>query len=289
MKLPRYISFLFILLLLVSCIAEDTSRCKKCDGVTLDFYYGDFPFKINKVNIGIFNKDGDLVESRLLDKEALSEYQGLRLGLDAGEYTAICWGNAFDNTQIEGLGIDSKLTDMRVSHPNVGTLQTIQTNDSLFYGKHVFSVKDCGRYTGVVNFKPAHSRFKICVKGLNTSSDEVFIHIANLKPNYDYNMNTFGDFVTYKPAMKIKNNLWLAQSDVFKFDYDNPIIVELINPTNNNIISTVDISTFINNNNISLDDNIEVMIPILFDFENGDISITPKVSLWEENVVIPEW
>ena len=274
-----------------ACIREDMSKCGECEGIILNFEYPNFPNKINKVNIGIFDKDGNLVESRLINKEYLTEFQGVKLGLESGNYTAICWGNAFDNTLIKGLGVDSKITNMEVSHPNSGSSKIIQTSDSLFYGKLAFTIPSDRKYTGTVKFKPAFIHFKVAVKGLDTKKNMVAIYITNLKTYYNSEMQTYGAVSSYIPSMTAAaDKTWATCSDVFRFDYDNPITVDLLNPTdNNNILASVDIKTFVKNNNISLDKDREVTIPILFNYTSGDISISPEIGVWDESTVIPEW
>lgn len=291
MNLPKAISLLFILCMLTACIREDMSKCGECEGIILNFEYPNFPNKINKVNIGIFDKDGSLVESRLIDKESLTEFQGIKLGLESGNYTAVCWGNAFDNTQIKGLSVDSKLNNMEVSHPNSGSSKIIETSDSLFYGKHVFTIPSDRKYVGTVKFKPAFIRFKVAVKGLDVKQNAVAIRITNLKTYYNSEMQTYGELSNYIPPMiATSDKMWVTHSDVFRFDYDNPIKVDLLNAAdNNNILASVDIKDFVKNNNISLDENTEVTIPILFNFTSGNISINPEIGIWDESTVIPEW
>lgn len=291
MNLSKFVPLLFLLCMFTACIREDMSKCRECEGIVLNFEYSNFPDKINKVNIGIFDNEGCLVESRQIDKELLLDFQGVKLGLDAGSYTAICWANAFHNTQIKGFVPNSKLEDIEVSNPKCGTSATVHTNDSLFYGKHTFTIPADRKYTGTVKFIPAHIRFKICIKGLDVKNDMPYIRISKLMPAYDFEMRTCGEYTDYLPLMKSDNtnNQWYTRSDVLRFDYENSISVDLINSLENNILATVDICSFVKEYNISLDKNKEVIIPILITFENGDISITPRIAIWDENIVTPEW
>lgn len=275
-----------------SCIREDMSKCRECEGIILNFDYPSFSQKIDKVNIGIFGENGILVESRQIDKDALVAFQGIKLGLEAGSYTAICWGNAFENTQIKGFGVDAKLTDVEVFNPFCRTSSTVHSCDSLFYGKHTFTIPSNRKYTGTVNFVPAHIRFMICIKGLDTERYAPYIRISRLMSSYDSEMRTFGEYTDYHPSMRSNNDSkqWNTRSDVLRFDYENPISVDLIDPAgNDNILASVNINSFVKENNISLEKNKEVTIPIVFTFEDEDMSITPKIEIWDENIVVPEW
>jgi len=99
MKLLKIVP-LVILLLLTGCVDENTDHCPPTMMASLTFSYLDFPEHIHRVNVGIFDKDGKFVESKLVDSQDLEKFQGVYLDLPAGEYTAVCWGNAFENTHI---------------------------------------------------------------------------------------------------------------------------------------------------------------------------------------------
>jgi len=288
-----YITTLFF----TGCISEDRSGCTDCNGIVFHFDYQNFPQNITRVNIGFFDSNGILAESRQIDKNNLDEFQGIKTGLEPGNYTAICWGNTFDKTLIRGFGIDSKLENGVVTHPNVGTSLPITGNDSLFYGKLKFVIPDSREFTGDINFVRAYIRIKICVQGLYStsegqpSSNYPIIRINNLKPVYDFDMQTHGSPLSYHPQVIVNpaQKQAMCQSDVFRFKQENVVTVDILdNVYDNNILYTVSMQDFLNENNIVITDDNDVVIPILITFEEKGTDVTINVSKWEENIIIPE-
>lgn len=297
MKLLKAILSIILIITFAGCINEDTSKCKDCDNIAFNFDYLNFPEKITRVNIGFFNANGILVESKQVDKSELDDFQGIKTDLEPGSYTAICWANAFDKTLIRGLDIDTKLENGAVTHPNLGLSLPVTGNDSLFYASLKFNIPESGGYTGDIKFKMAYIRFKVCVQGLySTSSGEPpvnypYIRINNLKPVYDFQMQPIGNPVSYYPQVIVDTGerKAMSQCDVFRFKQDNDITIDVLNnTTENKTIHTVDVKQFINDNNITITDDNEVVIPILITFDEEGASITIKVSKWEENIIIPE-
>lgn len=297
MKLIKAILLTILTTSFAGCINEDSSNCKDCDNIAFNFDYHNFPEKIIRVNIGFFDANGNLVESRQVDKNELADFQGVKTDLEPGSYTAICWGNAFEKTFIRGFGSDSKLKDGLVTHPYLGLSQPITGNDSLFYASLKFNIPESGGYTGDIKFKMAYIRFKICVQGLYSTSigeppvNYPYIRINDLKPVYDFEMQAIGNPVSYYPQVVVdtEERKAMSQCDVFRFKQDNDITIDILNNiTENKVIHTVDVKQFINENNIVITDDNEVVIPILITFDEEGASITIKVSKWEENIIIPE-
>lgn len=298
MKLFRStIVILTTVLFFAGCISEDRSECVDCNGIVFNFDYLNFPQKITSVNIGFFDSQGVLVESRLVEKGGLNEFQGVKTGLEPGNYTAICWGNAFNKTRINGFGIDAKLENGTVTHPNMGTSLPITGNDSLFYGKLEFVIPDSREFTGNINFNTAYIRIKTCVQGLYSTSEGQpsanypIIRINNLKPVYDFDRKTHGEPVSYFPQIVVNpsERKAMAQCDVFRFDQANDVTIDILdNAYNNTVLFTVNIETFLKENNITITDVNEVEIPILVTIDENGVDVTISVSKWEENIIIPE-
>lgn len=295
MKLLK-IAPILILLLLTGCVDENTDDCPPTNSGSLKFSYLDFPEHIQRVNVGIFDKDGLYVESKQVEKKALDDFQGVYLDLEAGEYTAVCWGNAFENTHITCFEKNGLMTGGEVSHPNFGTLNKIPTNDSLFYGIKKFQVKNNQLINETVDFNPSHIKINVFIKGLTALSNAAspdgcpVVRINSLAPTINFQNQTCNRKVDYYPNVAINNTKTIASAltNVLLFKPDNDITVDVIdNAAANNILQTVNLKAFIEQNNIQFPENKVVTISILLEFkEGGKVEIT--VPEWGGTGIIPE-
>ncbi|GAB6122719.1 FimB/Mfa2 family fimbrial subunit [Dysgonomonas termitidis] len=294
MKLLKALPVLILLTFFSGCIGDNMDDCPPLNNVILHFNYSSFPDHINRVNVGIFDKDGVHVLNQQVDKDDLNTFQGTYLTLNTGEYTAICWGNAFDDTRITCFDPNSSMHDGEVSHPNYGTSLQIPTHDSLYYGKHNFTVKSRNKVEHTVHFKPSHIKIHVYVKGLASLATNLLpsnypvIRINNLNPACNFEMQTTGMSTTYHPTVKIDNTekTAVARCNTLRFENDNPITIELLdNAIGNNILCTVGLRKFMEDNSITVQEGEELTIPILIQFKNGNITI--ELLKWEEVPVEP--
>ncbi|GAB6124287.1 FimB/Mfa2 family fimbrial subunit [Dysgonomonas termitidis] len=288
MKQLKTLILLVASVFFTGCIGDDLSDCPPDENLTLAFTYLNFPDHISRVTVAIYNPNGKLVETVQVDKDDLDAFQGVRLYLPADDYTAVCWGNAFDNTQINGLTKGADLSRHEVANPGYFNSARIPTNDALYYGTHTFTVKPNTANSETVPFTPAYIRLIIQVKGLASTdagaptSGYPYIRVNNLVPAYDYNMVTHGNPTTYYPPVTVDTGNKQAQAtcDVLRFTADNPITIDVLdNSTDNTVLHTVNLQQFIADNNIVIADGKEVTIPILISFE-GNVVIVTLLENW---------
>ncbi|NDV66501.1 FimB/Mfa2 family fimbrial subunit [Bacteroides sp. 224] len=283
MKLLKILS-LFTLLsgLCISCdsIGDNLDDCGMY--VNLYFEYPKFPERIHRVNVGIINKDnGQFVRVRNLSKKYLIDYQGIRTRLMPGNYMAVCWGNAFDKTTIGGLDFDLPAEDHWVKHPKfiawedpLALHEQIQTNDSLFYGRHTFEIPEMyGVYNDTVHYRPAHITFEVYVHGLESTLPQKptdnypFVTFNNLRPYYDYEMETLGDYVSYYPTMEVDTDMVMASctTKVLRFTNENPIEIVIDEPqvrTHPEIPYTIDVKQLLHGRLDLIEEDKEYIIKI---------------------------
>ena len=90
------------------CINEDMSDCPPPFNAELTFsYLGDgqdaamFSRVIDGVTLFVFDRaGGQNVLQKTIGKADLNRFQGTQLYLPAGDYRIVCWGNAFDDTEL---------------------------------------------------------------------------------------------------------------------------------------------------------------------------------------------
>ncbi|MDR1883706.1 MAG: FimB/Mfa2 family fimbrial subunit, partial [Prevotella sp.] len=255
---------------------------------------------IGQVRTSIYDSEGNFV----LEK-AMKTPQDVTLSLPPGAYTAVCWGNALDNTEIDGVTEGSVIDDGRVYHPNYGGAKTyaygshvpanaIPTNDSLYYGKATFTKILYQDLRVTVVFKPAHIKMKVTVQGLpNTragtpSQDYPVIRVNKLKAVYDFEMNTLGDFVSYYPRVAVTaQDMAVSYFDVLRFATDNPVTIDVVtNANNDKVLHSINLKEEMRKSNLTVTDGEEVSISIEIAFSDiGNVTVT--LLGWENTPVTP--
>lgn len=293
MKLLKILSLLTlsVSIFLTGCIYDDQEDCPPYNNLSLMFIYPNFDEHINRVTVGIYDAENQLAKSIQVEKNSLETFKGVQLHLPSGDYTAVCWGNAFSNTQINGLIPGDNLSMHRVAHPGYFSSTPIPTNDSLYYGTHHFTIDQNKSTEEPVIFTPAYIRLIIQVKGLSvmataaSSSDYPYIRINNLVPSYNYEMLAQGDLTTYYPAMTVDvvNRVAEMTCDILRFENENPITIDVVeNKRTNSLLHSIDLKSFMRSHSINIVAGKEIVIPILITFDKN-----VNVTLIKEWIDVP--
>ncbi|MDR1883562.1 MAG: FimB/Mfa2 family fimbrial subunit [Prevotella sp.] len=277
-------------------IGEDRDDCPPDQNTKLVFGYQNFPNpnpddenvsfpdNIGQVTTGIYDSEGNFVLEKVMNTP-----QDVTLSLPPGAYTAVCWGNALDNTEIDGLTEGSVIDDGRVCHPNYSGAKTyapgdaIPTNDSLYYGIATFTKILYQDLRVTVVFKPAHIKLKVTVQGLpNTRAgtppqDYPVIRVNKLKAVYDFEMNTLGASVSYYPRVEVTaQDMAVSQCNVLRFATDNPVTIDVIRSlADNTTLQSINLKELLEENNKTIVDGEEVFIPVKVVFSNlGNVEVS---------------
>lgn len=300
-QLSKTLYTLAAVVLLVGCINEDMSDCPPEFNTELTFsYVGDrqepemFSRMIDRVTLLVFDRTGGRhVLEKTVGKSELNKFQGTQLYLPAGDYRIVCWGNAFDDTEL----IFSSLAAGRVHAPAYGTGGRIATNDHLYYGDYDITVPAAGNMpgnvTGDIPFRGAHIDMRIYVKGFGQPSDPAtwpVLEVGNLMPQYDIQMNALQPFgTTYYPAVSWDdgNKVQAAGFQVLRFADDNPVTVTVREPSpGGEAKATVQLREHMAANNISVDGIHEAAVSLLIEFTDLGIAVT--VPDWDASSTDPE-
>jgi Protein of unknown function (DUF1812). len=279
MNISRIIQSLLLLpvFLFTSCINENYDDCP----LILHFSYDDFPAHINSVNVSFFDASGAVVENRQIDKSALLNSQSAAFSLPAGVYSAVCWGNAFDNTRIAL----SSLSESHVSHPDYNTNALIATEDSLYFGRvDGIAVSERLRAEETVYFVPAHITINVTVDGLADAK----IRVSNLNELYDFTQTAISPIEsTFYPVCVTSGNVTTATTDVYRFTNDTPIIVDVLGYYG--VLVSIALDEYINSHpTLVIEDGKECTIDLVIGFI--DHKVTVRVNGWEgipTTVILP--
>lgn len=264
-------------------IAEDVDDCPynailtfRYDG---DVSYDIFAEKIDRVALYVFSDDGALVSRMDFSQAQLRDYQGTTLKLNPGHYRIVCWGNAFDNTQIAP---EAPRDAARVQHPDLFSGADIATNDHLYYAACDLHLPKNDIISREIAFVSAHINLEIYTRGTGGSAGRLPIYAVNgLCPQYDFDMRTLGAPASYYPAVSFDTakNAAAAKLQVFRFSDDNPVTIDIRDPQNPaETIYTVNLKEFMAQHDIHVDGVQEATVELLVEF--GDLSV---------DIVIPDW
>lgn len=280
---------MLLIVLATGCIKEDMEPCD----VNLVFrYLGDgtkdiFPQKIKKVNLYVYNDKGTLAETFGLDQGDLKRFQGAPLILPVGKYRVVCWGNAETNTLLKDV---STLNTALVGAPQYFTKELIATNDSLYFGSREIEIFQDRPRADTVYFISSHIKMHLELEGLEdvVTADgysPIEIEIGNLKPTVDFTDTFSTENVLYRPVVYREDGETAFKSvlNVLRFNDDNSVYINLISKGSDDIIYTLKLKDFMEDNRITVDGINEVTIGIRFRFNGTSVTVSP----WGEEVIKP--
>lgn len=292
-----YLLFFLLGFVLTSCVGENYDSCVPRYDVDLNFRYLDvpgttdiFPNHVGRVNVGVFDDaTGRFVLARTVNKSDLDKFQGARLSLTEGQYTAVCWGNISEAHSYIDNSCDLGSSSEVIYNPNYKTSDPIPSNDSLYYGKTKFSVSPAAPTSRTVDFKPAHVKLRVDVRGLQhinpplADINDFSVRVTDLHPAYDHDMVTCGTMSTYYPKVEVDNVFQEASAlcNILRFDgLTNTIEIQVAADDSSAPIYTIPLNTHMTNYGITIVDGQELAIGILITFRPGDL-VTVTVSPWE--------
>jgi hypothetical protein len=324
MKLFRISLLLLCISFFVGCIGEREAYCPE-SSLILEFVYTDqnqkdiFHDRINQVDVFVFDSSTErLVIRRTVSEAELLTFQGAELPLPAGEYRVICWANAHNERHtFSNAEPGSHINDIRLGH----TLSSgsYQGASSLYYAPQkllnetakVFkvAVPKFGSYTASIPFSRAHIKIEVYVKGFEdgnaneTQRNFPMVEVAGVSPYYDFSKTTLGDPISYRsattPKVVTKTQIEAGETVAFAdfytplFREDTPQEVYIRRPSDNSIVTTVNLMQFIANpdNSITiLDTNMpDMTIPIYIEYgDDKNVAVTVTVPKFQVKPSIPE-
>lgn len=311
MKLFHVVILLFVALLSNGCINVDVEQCvdEEKGNLTLLFNYEInnqkevFIEKIQKVDIFVFKKEGQYVTTRSMNLDALSNFTGITLELDPGSYQVVCWGNVSEKSFTTPLGSQSLFKDALISHVAKRNGTAATDGDSLYYASDkdllfeglnaTVSTKNTTERT--ISFYNAYVKVQVYVKGLidKNSQGELLpptIEMTNVPDGYNFDMQTNIGLISYlnKTSFQPIGGEEVAVLTFYtpRFKDDNPIEILVKKSSDNSVITRINLKNFMQENNITVEDIPEAMIPLLIEYK--EVSVEISVPKWVQDPVDPE-
>lgn len=272
MKIRYVISLIAAFSLLTGCIREDRSDCT-CDVLLSFIYMGDgdddiFPEKIDQVNMYVYSAaDNSLAGEYVFDKDALTAEQGAHLHLFPGNYRIVCWGNMFENTQVE-----KTYSEAKVAEPVWFKSDSYTGTDPLYFSDVEISVPESLQdVTETCEFESSHIDMYVKLKGfkgaMGQSGEEVTVNVSHT------GCPAYTNFFNVPAAEKCEvmpeimddpedEDSYIMQYNVLRFTEDEATSLILTNSADGNEIYTVSIPDFIDRYEVEVDGKQEAAVAI---------------------------
>ena len=286
MKIRYVISLIAAFSLLTGCIREDRSDCT-CDVLLSFIYMGDgdddiFPEKIDQVNMYVYSAaDNSLAGEYVFDKDALTAEQGAHLHLFPGNYRIVCWGNMFENTQVE-----KTYSEAKVAEPVWFKSDSYTGTDPLYFSDVEISVPESLQdVTETCEFESSHIDMYVKLKGfrgaIGPSGEEVRISFRHTDvPAYtDFSNTPADEKCEVAPALSEDpedEDSYILEYNVLRFGEDERNSIVLTDNAGGSELYSLSIPEFIDRFGLEVDGRQEAIVPIL-------------ITLGPTGVTVEEW
>lgn len=297
-QMNRVFYLLGILLLLPLCHGCTETEIGGCRNASITFQYTAdgttdvFREHIANVSYYVYDASGRLVTSGRLESADLSAFRGFKLKLEKGSYEVVCWGNLEHHCQARMH--EQKETAHIVNLAHVSDADP-QTGDPLYFGKETLEITDSNVGTTInISFHAAHITLWMYTKGVtdfdaNGNPCPPVFHVGGFHSEYDFDGSSGGTPISFRPesTYKEEKQICMARCIVPRFNQETPAVLKVFKGTDHKLLEVVEISRFISDNQIEVEEKEEVVIPILFDFMGLEVVI--RMPSWDEIEVSPEW
>lgn len=253
--------------------------------------------KIEKVDLYVFDSNGTAVYSREVSGPPLVSDRAVEMSLPAGEkYTAICIGNAFQNTSVSPMEGHTP-EEIFISHPSYlnggapittndrnyhGTTALIPGEDNtvVFHSAHIRVYVEVLGYHGYLerNGLADNGPLQLCMKSL---CPRMFLDGSLCPTRADYYPETATE------ADKEEKDRYVSRFNILRLDGNHPAELHVYTAEGGEI-HTVDIGEFVAANpGVDLTRE-EAELPILIDLRGKSVDVGIAVPDWNIEDVDPD-
>lgn len=284
------------------CVSEDRSDCY--DNTELRFVYSvsdaEFPDKIKKVDVVLFDGEGKFHSFVQCDENALKESRSVVLTLDPGTYYVVAWANVSEHSAYGDLTPRaSAFEDCKLEIPQNAN----DTGDPIYYAPYTrrpgtgandlapyaIEVRFGRKNVKILDFGRAHRTINVWVEGhIETRAEGIAptVEISNLWSAYDFFFNTRADRRTFSQQSQEKTvdgklyTVATFHTALGEIDGRTDVTVRLTSA--GTVWHTANLKRFVEENNITDTDEIDMLCSVGLD--NG-VSVT--VPDWSDENVNP--
>lgn len=288
-------NLLLLLLLCHGCTEAEIGGCKNT-AITFE-YTGDgttdvFRKHIANVAYYVYDATGKQVTAGRLESTGLSSFPGVKLKLEKGTYDIVCWGNLEHYCQAD---LDELKETARIVNREHAADADPKTGDPLYFGQTTLEVTNSNENTTTtVKFHCVHITLWMYTKGIvdvdaNGKSWSPVFHVGGFDSEYNFSGISGGIPMSFCPesVYKEEKQICMATCEVPRFSKNTPAVLKVFRGSNHQLLEVIELSRFITDNQIEIEEQEEINIPIMFDFMGLEVII--RMPSWDEIDVSPEW
>lgn len=308
MRYIKFITALFVLMSLGSCIREDLlADCAGHSperGQFLYFSYkGDgtseiLTEKIKDVDLYVFGPEENLVLTKVVPSDSLELHHGTRLDLPQGEYTLVALANTGERTQVSDLNTGD-LRMMYFAHPAyfLNREDLLTSNDPNYLGRSSLHVTDeLAGQRDTLDFESSHLKMYLEIAGYETTTaagkaaEKLRVELRDMPCRVFFDNRVCPSRRDYHPEIEKKDqeDLYVGQLCMFRIDRNHPVQIALFAGERTEPFYTLDVETFLKEHpEVDLSKQ-EAELPIRIEIKGKDVSVGVTIPDWGIEDVFPD-
>ena len=281
-------------LALSSCIREDLSECFS-DNLLEMSYKGDgteeiFPDKICRVDMYVFDSEGNCVSSAMLPQEQVDSRVAQLPPLDPGTYHIVCLGNPH-STVVDRIssGDYGQIVFMDEDYMNG---EVVSGNDSLYFAAIDYEVVSGEDQRRIVEFESSHYDLSVEVAGVPDPNSKAAgapsIMVCGVSPQTTFENVACGEPENYvlEATHDVSRQYLSATANIMRHT-DHSAVDVCVVAASGETLAEINLADFLADNPEVDCTRQEVLIPIYIEFKSGEVLV--RLPEWYVQEVKPEF
>lgn len=302
---------LAIVLLLSGCFKQDYSDCTTPDNLVLKLDLKDdsgesrFSQNINSIYAVVYDTGNRYVAHAEVAKNALNQFAGVTFSVEPGDYRVVCWGNIDGNTAVRDMELGFAESYLETVSGATGSAlyyapkkepaerdTPITRSGDTDYSSYTVNVPAGRVTTHDVEFGRAHRKVKVYLKGYHTEHEAAVptVKINNQPLKTDFFLRTDESRRSYQsqpvPVTVQEGNMIASSFCMPVAPLTNEMTVEVVRASDSEIVASVDLKQYVEDNSGKIDDIYEFGVLIYFTL-NGHVEVS--VPGWSGGSLTPGW
>ena len=299
------------------CIGENLENCPEPRNVFFDFIYPDetdqdiFGQRVQKVELLIFDEAGNYICHESIPQEQLVQFAGTQMYLPPGTYRIVGWGNVLENARLDEPHPEWNVDNISVSHNHDGS-DIVSGYDPLHYAPRrcrenpswgasgpnpdrllLLEVPQQGSIHETIRFTCAHTVIDLVVKDWDdrdgvAPNEPPHLELTGVPAEYSFLLDTEGT-IRYRKTASYKRSDEENEAHVQFYsallDENDDVGIQLLHPVTDEVLMEIDLTEFLQKNNIDLYGMFEPQVTVIIDFPTG--TVTVKVNDWSGTEIFP--